>query len=174
MYPTNEKRLVVRLQQYWNTMRGDRAMPALTNLRFKELGPDIDHCVVLAVDPDSDDLTLVRIGASLIPRGWPAVRGQPLADCPPRSLLKLIVQHVGETVRQRTPMCRGGHFIDGGLRVLGRAILLPLSDDGVRVTHVLAGINYKKAEREADRPSRVLRSTRLKRAKTRLQLSSIM
>ena len=169
MYPTNERRLVVRLQEYWNTMRGDRAMPALANLRFRDFGADIDSCVVVAVDNTPEELSLIRVGVALKPQGWRATKGSSLAGCPPRSLLSLIVQHVGETVRCRSPLHRGGHFTDGGVRMLGRAILLPLSDDGVRVTHVLAGVNYKKAAREADRPVCTLRSQRLKRAKARLE-----
>ncbi|RIK95556.1 MAG: hypothetical protein DCC73_04135 [Proteobacteria bacterium] len=168
MYPTNERRLVARLQEYWNTMRGERAMPALANLRFRDFGPDIEQCVVVAVGDTPDELSLIRVGATLKPYGWRAAKGSSLADCPPRSLLGLIVQHVGETVRSRTPLHRGGHFTNGGARMLGRAILLPLSDDGVRVTHVLAGVNYKKAAREtAAGPVRTLRPPRLKRAKAR-------
>ncbi|MBW7836338.1 MAG: hypothetical protein H3C28_06850 [Sphingomonadales bacterium] len=169
MYPTNERRLVVRLQEYWNTMRGERAMPALASLRFRDFGPDIEQCVVVAIGDTPAEMTLIRAGEALKPHGWPAMKGQSLANCPPRTLLSLIVQHVGETVRTRSPLHRGGHFTNGGARMLGRAILLPLSDDGVRVTHVLAGVNFKKAAREAERPRRTLRSPRLKRAKARLE-----
>lgn len=147
MYPSlaQERRFVLRLYEYWMTLRGDREMPAHRDVDFAAMGEDADYCVMLTIAGDHGTVVLSSIGRQLRPDGWRDVTGGLLADCPAGEALATIGQHLKQTLERRAPVSHGGHFTVRGTEVLGRAILVPLSDDGVTITHVLAGANFKDA-----------------------------
>lgn len=147
MYPSlaQERRFVLRLYEYWMTLRGDREMPTHRDVDFAAMGEDADYCVMMTITDDIGKVVLSAIGRELKPDGWQGVSRGLLADCPAGEALATIGLHLNQTLQRRAPVSHGGHFTVRGTAVLGRAILLPLSDDGVTVTHVLAGANYKDA-----------------------------
>ena len=147
MYPSlaQERRFVLRLYEYWMTLRGDRDMPTYVDIDFTAMGDDADYCVMLTITGDFAKVVLSSIGRELKPEGWRDVTQTLLADCPAGEALATIGQHLKQTLERRAPVSQGGCFVVRGTEVLGRAILLPLSDDGVTITHVLAGANYKDA-----------------------------
>lgn len=147
MYPslTQERRFVLRLYEYWMTLRGDREMPIHRDVDFAAMGEDADYCVMLTISSEFSKVLLTSIGRELKPDGWQDVSQALLADCPAGEALATIGQHLKQTVERRAPVSHGGYFNVRGTTVLGRAILMPLSDDGVTVSHVLAGANYKDA-----------------------------
>src|SRR5690606_8987720 len=86
----------------------------------------------------------------LKPEGWSDARGRRVIDCPEGCLLHELLRGLPDTVARRAPVSRGGEFRLRGRLALGRSILLPLSDDGENLSHVLGGINFKFLEASGD------------------------
>jgi hypothetical protein len=146
-YPSTakERRFVLRLYEYWQTLRAERDMPSLAQWDFDAMGEDANHCLVLAIDPADQSATLARLGSELSSATWTGEPGTPVSAFPDDEAVAQIRIHLPEPLERKIPISRGGYFQAAGRRVLGRCILLPLSDDGVAVTHVVAGVNYKDA-----------------------------
>lgn len=147
MYPSvaEERRFVLRLYEYWQALRGDRDMPSLAQVDFSNLGEDGGHCLVLAVEAGVGKALLTRLGDELAGEGWVAAPGTPAAAFPADEAVAQIRAHLAEAVARKIPVSRGGYFQVAGRRVQGRVVLLPLSEDGATVSHVLGGVNFKPA-----------------------------
>lgn len=157
MYPseTEERRFVLRLFDYWQVTRGERDLPSLADVNFNDIGKDAASCVVLDVSAGVEAAVLARVGLRLKPDGWAEAKGRPAADCPEDGLLFELLRHLRETIARRVPLSKGGAFTLRGRPALGRSILLPLSGDGKRVTHVFGGINFKFVDHEVAEPARL-------------------
>lgn len=138
-----ERRFVLRLFDYWHLLRAEQNLPCRTDLNFNDFGKDAASCLLLDLTPGLHAARLLRVGLRLKPDDWDSAEGRSIADCPQDSLMFELLRHLPETVERGVPVSKGGAFILRGRPALGRSILLPLSDDGHRITHVLAGINFK-------------------------------
>lgn len=151
-----ERRFVIRLFDYWHLVRGDRPFPRLADVNFNDLGKDAASCMVVDLAGGAEHATFIRVGLRLKPDGWPDARGRRVIDCPEGSLLHELLRGLPDSVTRRAPVSRGGEFRLRGRLALGRSILLPLAEDGVHMSHVLGGINYKfleeKGEEDASLP----------------------
>ncbi|RMF07811.1 MAG: hypothetical protein D6763_11450 [Alphaproteobacteria bacterium] len=138
-----ERRFVLRLLEYWQVLRGARDFPRLADINFNDMGHDSASCAVLTLADPLDETGLVHVGLRLKPEEWETTDQRRLSEVPPDSLLFHMVTHLQTTLQKRVPVSMGGGFTLYGKPVLGRSILLPLSDDGETISHVLGGINYK-------------------------------
>ncbi len=138
-----ERRFVLRLLEYWQVLRGARDFPKLADVNFNDMGHDTASCAVLELADPVDSSGLAFVGLRLKPSGWETADGHVLSDAPSDSLLFHMAAHLATMLDKRVPVSMGGGFTLNGKPVLGRSILLPLSDDGKRISHVLGGINYK-------------------------------
>lgn len=147
MYPSiaKERRFVLRLYEYWQALRDERDMPSLAQWDFDAMGEDAGHCLVLAIGAEDNVATLFRLGPELASETWAGEPGTPVSAFPDDEVVAQVRAYLAEPLERKIPISRGGYFQAAGRRVLGRCILLPLSDDGVAVSHIVAGVNYKDA-----------------------------
>lgn len=138
-----ERRFVLRLLEYWQVLRGARNFPKLSDVSFNDMGHDAASCAVLELADPVEKSVFNHLGRRLQPGEWETADGHSLADAPPDSLLFNMTTHLATMLDKRVPVSMGGAFTLYGKPVLGRSILLPLSDDGKTIVHVLGGINYK-------------------------------
>lgn len=144
-----ERRLVLRLLRYWETLRGDRPCPVAADIDPAALGADWDDCVTIDLRDPAAGPVYRHVGGRLHADAWPSAAGGAVADAPPGSLLRFATSFVGMVVDRQTPVSIGGQYesADSGV-MLYRAILMPLSSDGRAIDMLFGGANRRRVELE--------------------------
>jgi hypothetical protein len=65
------------------------------------------------------------------------------ARCPNNTLAGVLLSHLPQVLLERRCLMIEGRATLGGIGVLYRSALYPLSDDGVAIDHVLGAANYR-------------------------------
>src|SRR6516165_9290249 len=115
----DERRLVARVLRHWTEMATGRGFPSLT---------DIDPWMV------GDDL-LWAPGSEL--------DGATIGRCPRNTLVGVMVSNLRLLVPERRGLIIEGQATHRGAAILYRGALLPLSEDGVVIDHVLGAANHR-------------------------------
>ncbi|MGH7073919.1 MAG: hypothetical protein ACREFD_06930 [Stellaceae bacterium] len=154
----DERRLATRVLLKWKALAGERHLPRRTDLVPDSLGMDCPNCVLVALAEEFDDSCVLYAGDLLRRDIWSPDRPVALADFPRNSLLRLATAKIPKVIERRAPITFGGTGVRDAAAILYRAILLPLSEDGERVDHVLGAISCKDITEteeypEAERPS---------------------
>ncbi len=69
----------------------------------------------------------------------------PVSRAPRDTVVAKSVEYFREVLEKRVPITRGGEFLKpGGVRVLYRSIILPMSDDGETVSGLLGAANCRE------------------------------
>ena len=56
-----------------------------------------------------------------------------------------LLDHIGKVIEKQVPISRGGEFLKpDGIKVLYRAIILPMSDDGATISGLLGAANCRE------------------------------
>lgn len=140
-----ERRLMGFALSHWETMRGDRRFPS----RADYCGFDLPYA--------ADSLFLIRLGRNenwdrIVSAGnklrdamaWDPV-GRRAVDILPSSRELGLRLHRTAAEYQK-PTADVGRFLNGQSREIRyRCVLLPLSDDGITVDHVLGAFSFKAA-----------------------------
>lgn len=140
MVKYDERRLVMRMLARWTDIKGDRALPALSDIDPQAIGEDWRCCAVVAVGADRGTRRLSHVGAELTPEGDP-VTGLEVREIAANTLLGAAVANLDWVLDRRVPLSLGGEMVARQGLFLYRYILLPLSEDGVRPDHVLIVAN---------------------------------
>lgn len=147
-----ERRFVLRLLEYWQVVRGDRELPRLRDFNFNDMGKDASSCALIRLDgPNPSAGIFERLGLRLRPDGWGNDLGmvRRVADSPSGSLLAELVAEVDVVLLRRAPVSTANNFMLWGRPVIGRRILLPLTNNGGEITHILGGINFSFTDRQS-------------------------
>ncbi len=142
VYRPQERRLVLRLMAYWDDLRGERGFPPVREIEPATVGDDWPHCVVIEVGEPLAASAFVHIGAALDPQ-LPEGEKRALESLPADSLLYHATAYLDRVLKKRVPMSLGGKAMVAGNSVLYRSILLPLSNDGRKIDHVLGAANCR-------------------------------
>jgi len=142
VYRPQERRLVLRLMAYWDDLRGERGYPPAREIEPATVGDDWAHCVVIEVGQPLAASTFVHIGQALDPQ-LPEGGERKLESLPADSLLYHATAYLERVLEKRVPMSLGGKATVAGNSVLYRSILLPLSNDGRKIDHVLGAANCR-------------------------------
>jgi len=149
VYRPGERRLVLRLLAYWDDLRAARDYPRADDLDVEAIGDDWAHCFLLRIagGPVGDSRVL-HVGADLLgdlPDGAPAT----LAGVPDTALLHHAAGFAARTLEKGVPVSLGGEaaLLDG--KVLFRSVLLPLSNDGLTIDHLLGAANSRPVGADA-------------------------
>jgi hypothetical protein len=141
VYRPEERRLVLRLLAYWDDLRGDRDHPRADDVDAEMIGDDWAHCFLLRLAGDGPaGSRLLHVGNALLgdlPDGAPDT----LVQVPETALLHHAAGFVDQTLAKAVPVSLGGEAVLSGGRTLFRSILLPLSDDGTTIDHLLGAAN---------------------------------
>lgn len=140
VYRPQERRLVLRLMAYWDDLRGDREFPRPDEVDPEAIGDDWPNCYLLKLADPVADSRFRHVGAALAAQADMG-EGMSLGACPRNTLLYNALGYLSRTLEKGVPMSMGGKCEVGGGALLYRSIILPLSNDGQRIDHVLGGAN---------------------------------
>ncbi len=144
-----ERRLTMRLLNYWQELRGVRRFPSLGDINPEAVGDIWENCYVLDVGTTSRDPMFSYLGQRLAKLSGVYIRGNSLADLENGTLLDQATRHVPEVLETCAPVTSEDEFIRyDGVTIIYRSIVLPLSDDQKTVSHLLGGANGKEVMRD--------------------------
>lgn len=137
--PEAERRLTYRLLNYWDSLRGNRIYPGLDDIDGAMI-PDLwPWCFVLDTRRDYPSPYFEYLGEDLAKYSGIYLSGK---DDWRVTLLDKAAEHLDRTLAAREPI-----LIEDELRrydgreLLFRSIMLPLSEDGETISHVLGAAN---------------------------------
>ncbi|MBK1697157.1 PAS domain-containing protein [Rhodovibrio salinarum] len=141
VYRPDERRLVLRLLAYWDDLRGERDYPRADDIDAAQVGDDWAQCFLLRLaDGQAGASQLLHVGDGFLaelPDGVPAT----LKEVPESALLHHAAGFIDLTLEKLVPVSLGGDaMLDAG-RTLFRSVLLPLSNDGTTIDHLLGAAN---------------------------------
>lgn len=150
-FVTTERRLVLRVQEYWDFLRQDRAFPRIADIDPVALGDDWCDCFVMDPSIFPQDPTFLFVGPRLLesarlPEDWARSTTRLVHDCPEGSMLARSVQFVSHVLKNRTPVSVSEVFEEEGEEVRLRGTLFPLSSNGEDVDAVLGVANCARLE----------------------------
>ena len=94
-------------------------------------GADAANCLLIAVRSPIERSHFVTIGVSLA-----------VALCPTNTLAGMLLSRLSRVVLARCGLTFEGVATLSGVDILHRSALLPLSEDGVTIDHVLGVVSY--------------------------------
>jgi len=150
-FVTTERRLILRVEDYWNYLRQDRSFPRTADIDPVELGDDWCDCFVMSPAEPPEDAAFLFIGPRLLesaklPEDWARATERRVHDCPPGSMLARCVQYVGQVLQKRIPIMVEESFEEAGEEVKLRGTLFPLSGDGETIDAILGAANCARLE----------------------------
>jgi hypothetical protein len=127
-----ERRLVDRVLRLWKEMVRGGLFPRRDQIEPSVLGEDWANCLVIAVQSPVSLSHFVEVGNNLS-----------MMRCPNNSLAGVLFSHLPQVLSERRCLMIEGRAALGGLGVLYRSALYPLSQDGGAIDHVLGAANYR-------------------------------
>ncbi len=144
-----ERRLVVRLLQYWRGLGDVDRMPSESDIDPEAISDMWPNCVILDVAGKETDPEFTYIGPELAARAGADLSGRRLSSAPPGTLLAKGLSYFGQVLAKKVPITFGGEFTDArGVKILYRSIILPLSADGDGIDRLLAAANCREVVTE--------------------------
>ena len=127
-----ERRLVGRILRRWQDIRGSGRFPRRDEIEFWLQGDDGPNCLLIAVESPSELSHFVVVGVNLA-----------VALCPTDTLAGLILSRAPRVVSARRGLMLEGGAALRKVNIAYRAVLLPISQDGAAIDHVLGAANYR-------------------------------
>lgn len=144
-----ERRLVLRLLSHWRELCGEREFPSFAELdpaRIAEIWPD---CFVLDTLGNVDDPIFRAFGTAIVESDGMNFIDKRVSEVPEKTLVAAAVAYRDDVLKKGVPISRGGEFFKpGGIRVLYRSVLLPMSDDGEVISGLLGAANSREVTEE--------------------------
>jgi hypothetical protein len=127
-----ERRLVDRVLRVWTEMAGGGRFPRRDQIEPSVLGEDWANCLVIAVRSPIQLSYFVAVGENLSG-----------AHGPNSNLAGILLSHLPQVLSERRCLIIEGRAALGGVGVVYRSALYPLSEDGAAIDHVLGAANYR-------------------------------
>jgi hypothetical protein len=128
----DERRLVERVLRHWTKTAAGRHFPRLNEIDPWMVGEDWANCLLIAVQSPVDLSHFTAVGENLA-----------VALCPKDTLAGVLLSHLPWVVSSRCCLIVEGGATLRGVSILYRGALLPLSEDGVAIGHVLGAANHR-------------------------------
>jgi len=126
-----EQRLVYRVLRRWTEIARGGRMPRRNEINPYILGEDGANCLLIAVRSPIERSHFVMVGVNLT-----------LALRPTDTLTGVLLSRLGHVVSTRYGLIFEGGATLSGVDILHRSVLLPLSEDGVAIDHVVGAVSY--------------------------------
>lgn len=145
----DEKRLTVRLMDYWNRLRKDAVVPDYTHFRSGSIDDIWPNCMVLVAEPTGSHQNQFRftyVGAKLEDVCGKDLSGQ-VAHQRLQSIVAAtkIVRKIDEVYDTKAPVHDEGQFVNKRSKIVKyRAILLPFGTEAAGVTHSVVGMSWRE------------------------------
>lgn len=149
----DERRLTGRALLYWWTLKGDLRFPRHSDLPLDStevkngegLWPNF---FTVAVASSLQASTFVYCGDAVAEMCREKPAGRLVSQCLPSPLWDRLASVFEATMGTMKPLTASGRFIAPSNRlVLYRSIVLPLSEDGGAIDHLLGALNFKYDDR---------------------------
>ena len=127
-----ERRLVWRVLRLWTEMVRGRGCPRRDEIDPWMLGEDWANSLLIAVQSPVELSHFIAVGENLA-----------VALCPKDTLAGVLLSHLPRVLSARRCLIIEGGATLGGMPILFRGALLPLSDDGMAIDHVLGAANHR-------------------------------
>ena len=127
-----ERRLVWRVLRHWEEMVGGRSCPRRDEIDPWMLSEDWANCLLIAVQSPVELSHFIIVGENLA-----------VALCPKDTLAGVLLSHLPRVLSARRCVIVEGGATLRGAPILFRSALLPLSDDGMAIDHVLGAANHR-------------------------------
>ena len=138
-----ERRLVLRLLRYWRQIAGDRAMPKVADVAPDSIPDMWPNCFLLRFGTTGEPL-YDQVGSAFASELTGEVIGTPVGSTPLETLLRQATRYWDMVADKKVPISLGGEFRHRrGELLLYRSIILPLSNDGERIDHMLGAANCR-------------------------------
>lgn len=137
------------LLQLWTDKRGDRTMPARRDFRTVDLEPWLSELHLVAVRPEGLRFIVFAVGPAS--RYGREMTGRYVSDLEPEMLATETERSYRAAAESRAPaFCAGSTRPFRGKARTWSRLILPLSDDGLTVDHLLVAIRDDGAEAGAN------------------------
>jgi hypothetical protein len=127
-----ERRLVWRVLRHWNEIAHDGRLPRRDEIDPWLRGEAGANLLLIAVESPIELSHFVLVGVNLA-----------VALCPIDTLAGLLLSRAPQVVSARRGLMIEGGATLRGVGILYRSVLLPLSERGVVIDHVLGAMNYR-------------------------------
>lgn len=138
-----ERRLIGRIEKEWRSCAGD-GCPRRSDIDRAKFGNDWDFCFMVDLSDSPMDSRFSYVGVALREPGSPIFERQRISETSDGSLLKLAAKQIGKLKDLKHGVVSSGAATHQEADILYRAILLPLSEDGVAIDGVLGAIGYRE------------------------------
>jgi hypothetical protein len=139
-----ERRLNQRVYGRWSEHCQPGRFPAPGDIRAEDLGEDWDSCFILDARGDHGYPKFAYLGRRLAKFSGVFLSGRQDWN---RTVLDKATEQVAQVLKSGGPvLCDDELTLYDGRRLLFRSVLLPLSADGIAITHLLGAANGKLCE----------------------------
>jgi hypothetical protein len=139
----DERRLVARVLRHWTEMATGRGFPRLIDIDPWMVGDDWTNCLLVAVRSPIEDSRFVVVGDNLLSTPGSTLDGATIGRCSRNTLAGVMVSNLPPLVSELRGLIIEGQATHRGAAILYRGALLPLSEDGVVIDHVLGAANHR-------------------------------
>jgi hypothetical protein len=127
-----ERRLVERVLLRWTKLAEGRRFPRLNEINHWMVSEDWANCLLIAVQSPIELSHFTAVGENLA-----------VALCPGDTLAGVLLSHLPWVVSSRCCLMVEGEATLRSVPILYRGALLPLSEDGGAIDHVLGAANHR-------------------------------
>jgi hypothetical protein len=155
----DEWQLVERVLHHWTEMAsGGWGFPQLNEIDPWMVGDDWTNCLLVAVRSPIERSHFVVVGDNLLSEGSRLLDGAAVALCPRNTLAYVLLSLVPQVLSARRCLIAEGVARHQGVAILYRSALLPLSEDGVAIDHVLGAADHRALRAEEAPTTQLIRT----------------
>jgi hypothetical protein len=139
-----ERRLTTRVEKVWRSC--SRApYPRRCDIDRAKFGSDWDFCFMVDLSDSTMDSRFSYVGSGLREEfGPPIFERQRISESLEGSLLELAAKEIGKVKELKQAVVKSGRAVHEDAEILYRAVLLPLSENGLVIDGVLGAIGYRE------------------------------
>ena len=146
----SDKRLANSFLRYWESLRGRKILPLITDLNLNEIGEFLPYTFTLDISAGSDNPKLCFVGRQLIQDCGGDLLNQCVSQLQPQSLLAKAIRHRGEVIADGKPCMIADELVNAeGNKTLYRAVMMPFSSTGDTIDFIIGAISSKTVEQSA-------------------------
>jgi len=132
-----------RLYEYWCERRGDRRFPSRGDIDPLDLAFILGNLILIDVIEGDPPGFFIRLhGTNLVTRAGYELTGKMLNELPIGDFRQLAMETFARVAQSGEPFCGSGDRVLDERPAQFETLILPLSNDGVRVNMLLAGLIY--------------------------------
>ncbi|MBF0094553.1 MAG: PAS domain-containing protein [Alphaproteobacteria bacterium] len=139
----SERRIICSAFAMWEEMRRGAAIPDITEFDPDHFSHLLPYIYILHLSPDVEMSRFLRASPNLNVAIGKEAFGHTVGEAIPVDYRDQFTSYIAGVIMYRKPLTEAGcFFLDGGVEVLHRNIMMPASDRGGLVTHLIGAFSY--------------------------------